>query len=147
MMQIRRLRILALALSFAGWACTAAGYGIGVATDLSAKVRFTPSTGETTPFAQGQRVSIVQKNGSVLEGKYRGIHTITASEAGGSSPAQAVSIVRLEERGGSGTRDIPTDHVALIESTPKSGRTVGLVLGAMIDLASLIALAANPCCY
>ena len=147
MMQIRRLRILAFALSFAGWACTAAGYGIGAAADLSGKVRFTPSTGDTNSLAPGQQVRIVQKDGSVVEGKYRGIHTIMASEDGGSSPAQAVSVVRFEERGRSGTRDIPTDQVALIESKPKSGRTVGLVVGAMIDLAALIATIANPCCY
>ena len=146
MMQFRRLKVLAFALSFAGWACTAAGYGIGAAADLSGKVRFTPSTSDTTSLAQGQRVRIVQKDGSVVEGKYRGIHTIAASDNGGSSPAQAVSVVRFEERGRSGTRDIPTDHVALIESTP-NGRTVGLVVGAMLDLASLIAIAANPCCY
>jgi hypothetical protein len=144
MMRFRRSTVLAFALPIAGWACTAAGYGIGAAADSGNKVRFAPSTGAPTPFAPGQKVRIVQKDGSVVDAKYRGIHTITAGEEAGSSPAQARSVVRFEEPGGSGTRDIPMDDVALIESTPKSGRTVGLVLGAMLDLAGIIAYIADP---
>jgi hypothetical protein len=52
--------------------------------------------------------------------------------------------VRIEERGRSGTQDIPMEDVALIESMPRSGRTVGLVVGAMLDLAGLVATIADP---
>jgi hypothetical protein len=143
MMRIRHL-ILTYALSLAGWSCTAVGYGLGAVVDSGEKARFAPSAAEPAPFAQGQRVRIVLKDGAVAEGQYRGTHTSTPSGESGSSQ---VHVVRLEERGRSGTRDVPVDHVARIESRPKSGRTTGLILGALIDVASIIAFIANPPAY
>lgn len=144
MMQSCRSAALAFVCVLAGWACSAAGYGIGAAADSGNRVRFAPSTGQPAPFASGQRVKIVQKDGSVIEATYRGIHATVESEEAGSPSVPTGSVVRFEERGREGTRDIPTEAVALIESAPRSGRTVGLVMGALLDLAGLIATIANP---
>jgi len=144
MRQLRRSIALVFGLSLTGWSCTAIGYGLGAAADSGDKARFAPSGAEPAPFAPGQRVRIVLKDGAVVYGQYGGIHTIMPSEEGVSSPTH---VVRFEERGRSGTRDVPVDHIALIESTPKSGRTVGLVLGALLDVAAVIATIANPPAY
>lgn len=147
---------LVLALTFAAWGCTAIGYAIGVASDDRAINVFSPSDGTASPFKPGHQVRVVLTDGSVLKGTYRGIQAPEEPAAdslpGTSLPPPSVAatpvgpVLLLEERGKSDTQYVSLERVALIEHKPRTARRTGLIVGAVIDLAILIAAAANPCC-
>jgi len=144
---------LVLALSFAAWGCTAIGYAIGAASDESAMKVFRPLDGTVSPFKPGQQVRVVLADGSVLKGTYQGIQAPEEPAAdslpGTPLPPPSVSatpvgsVLRLEERGKSDTQYVPLERVALIEHKPRTARRTGLIVGAAIDLGSLIAAAAS----
>ena len=131
-------------LAFLAWlcstGCTATGFTLGAMVDVD---RGKGPARRLEGVHHGTDVTIWLRDGSQINGRFRGFDPAEAAvdppSASGSSPAPPAQTVLLETK--HETRKIPVADVERVSVPVYSGKVVGLLIGAALDVAIVAAAA------
>ncbi|MGD2152484.1 MAG: hypothetical protein PVG79_04400 [Gemmatimonadales bacterium] len=134
--------------------CTMIGAGLGELIDATTARSLAPHELAPETLEPGQKITVRLRNSRSIEGTYIGIEPLPADEyaaryaSTADRPSAAVPqpalVLRTAATGGRAgvERRVPLDRIALVEWDSDKGRTVGTIVGGVIDAVALVYLTA-----